>query len=324
LTVGTSLARRYRLIGSPNVGGCSARHYDVRVDAKQAARESVKRATRAGGLATARWRELPDFLVIGAKRGGTTSLYFDILEHPAVMRLYPPPVPGLKPDATKGVHYFDSNAFRSEVWYRSYFPTNLARTVTKRRVGVEPVAGEASPYYLFHPAAVDRAHALTPDSLILAQLRDPVMRTYSHWKERRRNEAEPLDFLSALDAEQDRLAGERERLVSDPHYGSYAWEQQSYATQSEYASQLARWFDLFGSERVHVTLSEDYFSDHARVIGGIHSFLGLPVRPPASSSHRNAAQGDDLDPGLRRKLSARFSEHNHALSVLLKRELPWT
>jgi hypothetical protein len=291
--------------------------------AKAVARECIKRLARGGGLATSPLRALPDFLIIGAKRGGTTSLYFDLLEHPAVMRLYPPPVPVLKSDATKGVHYFDSHAYKSEAWYRSYFPSRLARAVTRRRTGVNPVAGEASPYYLFHPAAVDRAHALTPDSKIIALLRDPVMRTYSHWKERRRNNAESLDFVSALEAEADRLAGERERLVADPHYSSYAWEQQSYGTQSEYARQLARWIDKYGLDQVHVTFSEEYYADPGAVVGGIHEFLGLPAHPPAVSSNRNAAKGEDLDEGLRRKLAARFSDSNHELATLIGRDPPW-
>ena len=287
------------------------------------ARKRIKQLARGGGLATSLLRPLPDFLIIGAKRGGTTSLYFDLLEHPAVMYLYPPPVPMLKTDATKGVHYFDSHAYRSEAWYRSYFPTYVARSVTRRRARENPIAGEASPYYLFHPAAVDRAHALTPGSKIIAQLRDPVLRAYSHWKERRRNNAETLDFTSALDAEPDRLAGERQRLLSDPRYVSYAWEQQSYAAQSEYAGHLARWIDAYGRDQVHVTLSEEYYADPRGVMADIHEFLGVTALPPATSFHRNAARGEDLDEGVRRKLATRFSDSNHRLATLLGRELPW-
>ena len=295
----------------------------TRMGAKSVARESLKRATRACGASTSRWRPLPDFLIIGAKRGGTTSLYFDLLNHPGVIPLFPPPLRGLKPDATKGVHYFDSNAFRSESWYRSYFPTAATRHRHERSLGYPPIAGEASPYYLFHPAAVDRAAALVPRARIIAQLRDPVIRTYSHWKERRRQDAEPLDFLSALAAEPDRLAGEREKLIADPTYSSYAWEQQSYASQSEYAGQVQRWIDAYGSERVHVSFSEDYFAAHHRVISEMHVFLGLPPQLPEKQSHRNAAQGDDLDATTLRKLRAHFEEHNHALSALLGRDLPW-
>ena len=100
------------------------------------------------------------------------------------------------------------------------------------------ITGEASPYYLFHPAAAERRRALPKARKIVAVLRDPVHRAHSHWKERRRNGVEPLEFEEALAAEPGRLAGERERLLADPSYYSYAWEQQSYALQSEYAPAL--------------------------------------------------------------------------------------
>ena len=287
------------------------------------ARDIVKGVTRGVGVWTARWRPLPEFLVIGAKRGGTTSLYFDLLGHPGILPLYPPAVPRLKPEATKGVHYFDSNFIRGEAWYRSYFPTSANRLRHSRHLGYPSMTGEASPYYLFHPTAVDRAAALVPEARIIAQLRDPVARAHSHWKERRRQDAESLDFLSALDAEPDRLAGERERLIADPTYSSYAWEQQSYATQSEYVEQIRRWVQAFGRDKVHVSFSEDYFADHTQVIGGIHRFLELPAQPAREPTHRNAAGGDGLDAHTLRRLRARFDAHNHALSALLQVELPW-
>ena len=96
-------------------------------------------------MATADLRPPPDFLIIGTKRGGTTSFYFDLIEHPSYVRLYPPPVPGLKRDATKGVHYFDSNITRGERWYRSFMPTSATRRFAARRTGGPVVAGEASP-----------------------------------------------------------------------------------------------------------------------------------------------------------------------------------
>jgi hypothetical protein len=294
-----------------------------RPDARAVARETIKRATRAAGMATADLRPPPDFLIIGTKRGGTTSFYFDLIDHPSYVRLFPPPVPGLKPDATKGVHYFDSNVTRGERWYHSFMPTSVARRVASRRTGGPVVAGEASPYYLFHPMAAERAHASVPGARIIALLRDPVSRTHSHWKERRRSDAEPLDFEEALAAEPGRLAGERERLVQDPGYVSYAWEQQSYALQSEYAPALRRWVDLFGADRIHVALSEEYYADPVRVLADVDEFLGVPRRATSTGTIRNAAQGAALSPELTASLQARFAGPNQELSTLIGRDLPW-
>lgn len=287
------------------------------------ARGLLKRSARAVGVATSAFRPSPDFLIIGAKRAGTTSFYFDLIEHEAILRLYPPPMPRVKADATKGVHYFDSNFTRDDRWYRSYFPTSATRSLVRRRTGMPTVAGEASPFYLFHPAAAERAHRTLPETRIIVLLRDPVLRTYSHWKERRRGDAEELDFLDALDAETDRLAGERERLLGDPGYTSYPWEHQSYFTQSLYAKSLRPWVEAFGRDRIFVAASEDYYQEPNRVLGDVHEFLGLPRMATATGTIRNAAKGAPLEAGLRADLRARFAAPNRELVELLAQTFRW-
>lgn len=289
----------------------------------RAARIVLKHAVRQIGVATSPLRPVPDFLIIGAKRGGTTSFYYDLLEHPAIMRLSPPPFPGLKTEATKGAHFFDSNFFRGERWYRSYMPTIAARRVVSRHEG-SAIVGEASPYYLFHPAAAHRAHQLVPEARVIVLLRDPAMRTYSHWKERRRNHAEELDFLPALTAEPTRLAGERQRLLDDPTYTSYAWEQQSYAAQSRYVESLRPWIQLYGRERVCIVASEDYYSDPGTVLREVLDFLALPGTHQASGRVRNAAPGAELPEGLRAELATTFADPNRELIDLVGRRFPWS
>lgn len=281
-------------------------------------------AIRGYGMATAQWRPDPEFLVIGAKRGGSTSFYFDLLAHPQVIPLFPRPDLLPKGDATKGVHFFDQNYFRGPRWYRGHLPSRAMRAWQTRRIGGPVVTGEASPYYLFHPAAAQRAAATVPGATIVAVLRDPVLRTYSHWKERRRNHAEDLDFADALAAEDDRIGAAEERLVADPSYYSYAHEQQSYARQSEYDTALARWYQHFPAERIVVLGSEDYYADPNPALGAVFDALGLPRRPVATGEVRNAADGADLDPAVRDRLAARFAPHNERLSELTGRTFPWS
>ncbi|MEY2848674.1 MAG: hypothetical protein RI885_1339 [Actinomycetota bacterium] len=280
-------------------------------------------AFRVLGSLTADLRPDPDFLLIGTKRGGTTSLYYDLLKQPQVITLFPSARLLPKANETKGIHFFDSNWDRGERWYRSYLPSRWARRRATSRLGRRVIVGEASPYYLFHPLAAERAHATVPDAKIIVLLRDPVMRTYSHWKERRRNSAEPLGFADALDAEQSRLSGEEERLRTDPGYYSYAHEQQSYAGQSRYASALGRWVDLFGIESILVLPSEEYYAQPAVTLRRISEFLGIDYVDVSVGEHRNAATGDDLDPEMRSRLSALFAADNAELERMIGRSLPW-
>ena len=201
-------------------------------------------------------------------------------------------------------------------------PTTLTRSARQLSSGSRVVTGEASPYYLFHPLAAERAHATVPNAKILVLLRDPVERTYSRWKERRRSNAEELDFQAALEAEPGRLAGERERLGCDPTYQSYAWEQQSYATQSMYGPPLEVWRAKFGSAQVKVLASESYYQDPLGTLRDVDAFLGLRPRERSSGRVRNAAPETRISPALRSELLERFADSNHYLRTNIGSTLP--
>ncbi|NJP25601.1 sulfotransferase domain-containing protein [Microbispora hainanensis] len=280
-------------------------------------------AFRAYGMATARARKDPDFLLIGAKRGGSTSLYYALLEHPGIIPLFPSADLLPKANHTKGVHFFDSNYERGMRWYRSHLPSQAARGRAARRSGMPVLTGEASPYYLYHPLAAQRAGRDVPDARILLILRDPVERTFSHYRERVRNGAEHLSFEEALDAEAERTAGEEERLLKDPGYRSYAHEQQSYVAQSEYEKALRRWFDHFPADRFHVTSSEEFYRDPQRVCDEAAAFLGLPPAPLARAGKVwNSAPKAEISASTKRRLIEHFAPHNAALEKLVGRSFP--
>ena len=105
----------------------------------------------------------PDFLIIGAQRAGTTWLYSVMQNHPSVLS-------GHK----KEIRYFDRlYKTKSVKWYEAFFP------IFKRK---GKVTGEATPDYLFHPLVPERVYRLFPDIKIIALLRNPVDRAYSHYQ----------------------------------------------------------------------------------------------------------------------------------------------
>lgn len=279
---------------------------------------------RLAGMATAGWRPAPDFVILGTKRGGTTAFYFELMAHPQVVPLYPSPRWLPKRNYTKGVHYFDTQHDRGPRWYASHFPTKLSRRTTEHRHGGPVVAGEASPYYLFHPLAPQRAAAELPAATkFIALLRDPVERTHSQWRERRRNHAEPLGFAAALAAEPDRLRGEEERIRREPGYRSYAHEHQSYLTQSRYVHGLQRWYDAVGSERVLVLTSEDYYSEPAQQLKLACDFLGIPPVPHAGGVPLNETSQSPMPSEVREFLRTQLRSDTEALESLVGHSFGW-
>ena len=264
---------------------------------------ALKAGLRAYGLATAGSRVLPDFLVIGAKRGGSTSLYRNLVRTPGVLPLFP------QAADIKGTYFFDVEYSRGERWYRSHFPTTR---------GADQRVGEASPYYLSHPHAATRAAGLVPGAKVVAVLRDPVARAHSHYQERARQGIETLlTFAAAVDAEADRLAGEVERMLEDPTYVSWNHLNFGYLAQSDYAAGLGRWLAAFPADQVLVLRSEDLYADDAAVLAQVRGFLGLESERPAETRQWNRTGSSDLDPGLARELTDRLAPSVAALSELL-------
>jgi hypothetical protein len=282
----------------------------------QVVTDAGKWTLRHAAMLNAGHRPPPDFLVIGSKRGGTTSLWRYLSAHPGVMPLFP------KAEKIKGAYYFDENYARGERWYLSHFPTRRQRARLAAELGYAPVAGEATPYYLYHPLAPSRARALCPDAVIIAVLRNPVERSFSHWKERR-NHTERLGFAEALDAEAGRTMGEEQLILRDPTYVSFPHRHQSYVDQSRYAPMLRRWFDAYGRDQVLVEAAEDFYADPRAFLDLVTDRLGIPPVGDIDLRPYNAEPSSDMDPEVRQRLERELRADIEATEELLGRDLPW-
>ena len=238
----------------------------ARITALRAARS----ASRTVGTATARWRMLPGFLIVGAQRCGTTSLFKALIQHPQVRR----------PFGLKGIHYFDVAYDRGLDWYRSHFP--LAHP------GHAGITGESSPYYMFHPLAPGRlARDLDSVRLVVA-LRDPVERAYSAHAHATARGFETEPFERAIELEPDRLAGAEEWLRSHPDGQNLAHRHQAYVTRGQYIGQLERLERLVGRDRIHVVDSAEFWAEPITSYRRLTSYLGLPDCPAVRFAQHNA------------------------------------
>ena len=289
----------------------------LRDRARQVAKRDGLRAARAvahavGGLNADR-RAAPDFLIVGAMRGGTTTLYHALVRHPQVA--------GAVLD--KEVHYFDLNAWRGEAWYRARFPTRASLERRARRAGGPIRVGEATPYYLFHPAVPERVAASLREVRVIAILRDPVERAWSHYRHEVDLGYETLPFADALDAEERRLAGEEDRLRADPAYVSFPHQHHSYVARGMYAAQLRRWLEALGPQAVLVIRSEDLYAAPRSTFARVLAHLDVRPWDPGDWRVRNAATSGGLDDDVRARLRAGFRADRADLSSLLGEDPGW-
>ncbi len=240
---------------------------------------------------------LPSFLVIGAQRAGTTALFNTLAQHPQI-----------RTPIAKELQYLSLNYGRGNRWYAAHFPT------------VEPgeVTFEASPYYLFHPLAAQRAAVVLPEVRAVAMLRDPVKRAYSQWQHSTMHGFESLPFVDAIRAEPERLA-RAERLGRFTRKGEHANRHHAYLSRGRYAQQLEVWHEALGADRVHVIRSEEYFAQAEPQTAELIRFLGLhqvAIDPPPRTNHWVDGPSQ-LTPGLERELRERLAPDNARLAQLL-------
>jgi hypothetical protein len=257
-------------------------------------------------------RALPDFLIVGAQKSGTTSLHRWLEAHPAV-----------RGGTLKEVHFFDGgldpavDTFALGAnWYRAHFPL-------RGELAPGQKVFEASPSYLFHPLAPARIAALLPETRLVAILRNPTDRAISHYFHNvrpNRGGLEPLPVAEAMAAEEARLAPALARGDwKDPDLRAF-----SYKARGRYLEQLERYRARFPADRLLVLRAEDLFEDPAGLMRRLYAFLGLEMprggdfRPVHVGGNREA-----VDPGVRAELDAYFAPHNRALAAALGQDFGW-
>lgn len=247
---------------------------------------------------------LPEYIIIGTQKGGTSSLQRYLEGHPLILS-----------PLRKEIHFFDNEYNPNLSGYQSYFP------VIRRNENA--LVGEASPYYLYHPLVPSRVHQALPNVKLIVLLRDPVDRAFSHYRMQRRERHETLSFPEAIAREAERLQ-DHERTVRK---GVLSWEHQhfSYVDRGKYVDQLERWLEFFDPDQIHVECSEDLFSDTQATLNRIFEFLGVGAHTIHNLKVYNRGKSDDrLDAETRHRLQAIFEPFNLRLFDLLGRTFPWS
>ncbi len=255
---------------------------------------------------------LPDFVIIGARKCGTTFLYHLLTQHPHI-----------EPAALKEVHFFDALYEEGVEWYRQNFPT------PRWKDGRTTITGEASPH-IAYPLAPERVAEVVPRARLIALLRNPVDRAYSRYQQMVRRGRITRSFEEVVEREKAMLlkapqSGEdREEYLAEVRESSEDWIQALY--KGLYVEHLARWSEFFDREQMLILKSEDFFTRPQEILQQVFGFLDLPEWEPDPSEFerkRNARKYEKMNPETRRSLEEFFEPHNKRLYEYLGRDLGW-
>ena len=252
---------------------------------------------------TASSRVLPDFIISGTVRSGTTSLYYNICEHPSVL-----------PASYDEIGFFDSNYHLGINWYRSMFPTEKEMKQVKKETNFA-ITGEDTPFYFWKKEAAERIFEDIPNSKIIIIFRNPVDRAYSNYNLGIRKKTESLSFEDAIDEEMNFLKTHSFRDAVD--------RRRSYLSKGLYENQIKIWFDNFPREQIHILCTEDMKKNPKESLLKIFQFLGIPNYTLKNPQRQKSAEYKKMEDETREKLLAFYKPYNQKLFETIQEKFDW-
>ena len=256
---------------------------------------------------TAKSRVLPNFLIIGAVRCGTTSLYYDICQHPSVEKA-----------AYDEIGFFDDNYHLGEDWYRSLFPTKKKMEKTEQNTGYA-ITGEDTPFYIWNNDVIKRVAEMLPNIKLISILRNPVDRAYSNYHLGIREGTEKRSFDEAVKVDMDYINSQKEKKVKLNRVDY----KKSYIAKGIYSDQLKEWYEVFNKKQLCVLSTENFSNNPNETLAKVFEFLEIPNFSIKSFEKQKISDYPKMNDETRKEISKFFSEYNEKLYQMINTKFDW-
>jgi len=254
---------------------------------------------------TSQNRVLPNFIIIGEQKCGTTTLYDHLIQHPQILSAL-----------RKEIHFFDNHYNVGLNMYKAFFPTN--KEIQKNGLNI---TGEASPNYFHHPLVPQRIKENLPNIKLIVLLRNPVERAYSHFIMMKNAGFETLSFEQAIEYEKQNIKEEKiswknqHRVFNETHH--------PYLMRSIYVNNLKRWFEIFPRNQILIIKSEDFKSNKAEILKKTFEFLNISSYDLSDLKNKNVARYSSINSDTKKMLEDFFKPYNEKLYDLLNINFDW-
>jgi len=254
----------------------------------------------------------PDYIIIGSRKSGTTSLSKYIIEQPNVYT-----------SSVKEIDFFNRYYYKGINWYKTQFPLNSKKKWHTKILKKKFMTGEASSTYIYHPLAPKRIKEILPDVKLIAVLRNPIDRAYSQYQMEVIHGNENLSFEEAIEKESERIEGEFEKMGTDETYFSHSYQIFSYLAGGLYAEQLKRWYKYFPKNQILIVDNEELNEKTSYVYDKVLNFLELPCFKLKHFERYRKTEYSEMNVNTRKKLVEFFKPYNEKLNSLLNTNFGW-
>jgi sulfotransferase family protein len=210
-------------------------------------------------LMTAPFRIQPDFIVVGAEKSGTSSIYWNLLNHNQVIA-----------PMIKELEFFSADKIRSNLFYRQYFPTVFEKLIRQMTIKSKVVTFETSPSYLPNLDCPQRIKSYRNDIKIIIILREPISRAHAKFHHAKRTAGENLSFSEVVNSEMVEIEKAQRDGLDYPEH-----PEKRYIADGIYYPQVKRYLDMFGGGNVLILDAAKYNKSFGEVYSLILKFVGI-------------------------------------------------
>jgi hypothetical protein len=258
-------------------------------------------------------RITPDFFIGGVQKGGTTSLYAALSQHPQIIRA-----------KFKEVFYYgnNDNYSRGTAHYKQFFVTSFYKNRLENKLGKPALTLDATTNTFESKEAPKRILKDNPEAKIIFIVRNPTDRAFSQYKMSQKKGWDTATFEQALELEEARIAEGAER-AKDFNGHNYAFQRLGYRTRGQYVNYMRNWFNEFPKENILVLNSESFFENPSHVYETICDFLKIDNNVAVKFDKLNEGSGSKMDERTRESLNNYFKPYNEELFKLLNKKFDW-
>jgi hypothetical protein len=257
-------------------------------------------------------RAMPDFIVIGAQKSGTSSIFIYLRQHPRIIA----PV-------FKELYYFDRHYDRGLAWYGCNFPAKSTVARLNDQRGAPHLTFEATATYIFDKDVPARIARDIETRKFIALLRNPADRAISAYWHARRLGRETRSLADALKADLDRYEAETLFEAGNGPKPPKAPPGPTYLRRGIYHEAITNWRRHFAAEEMLIIQSEVMFAHPGAVMARVFEFLDLPPVNDIDVEPQNVGAYDDTDRDTRRWLSEFYAPHTEKLSQISGASFSW-
>ena len=255
---------------------------------------------------TSPFRTIPNFIVIGVKRCGTTTLYEQLSEHPCIEK-----------SAHDNLGFFNNNFELGMNWYKSHFVTNFRKKEIERKYGKFATYDVTSSYIQKKKTAQNIFKTLPNVKLILI-LRNPTDRAYSEYNQNIIDENESRDFRELIKQE----INEIENMENDNL--EFSSNKINLVKKGIYEKQISPWLEIFPRKQILIISTEEFGEKTTETYDKIFRFLELPKYKIKNKERHRKGTYEAMDDKTRKILDDFYESYNSKLFQKIEETFRWS